>query len=52
MLLCRSEEKVSILSKDIKDIQESKHQVANEKHRELQKENASLKSELAEATKE
>ncbi|XP_052719869.1 uncharacterized protein LOC128191702 [Crassostrea angulata] len=48
--LARSEENVSILSKDIQNIQESKRQVADEKLQDLQTENGSLKLTLAEAT--
>lgn len=51
-LACRSKRDVSILSKDIKDIQGSKHQAADEKVQSLQRENASIKLELAKATTE
>nr|XP_034301692.1 CAP-Gly domain-containing linker protein 1 isoform X24 [Crassostrea gigas] len=50
--LARSEKNVSILSKDIKDIQGSKRQAADEKVQSLQTENASIKLELAKATTE
>lgn len=48
-MTCRFEENVSILSKDINDIQESKRQ-ADEKLQSLQTENVSLKSALANTT--
>lgn len=48
----RSEENVSSLSKDIKNNQEFKRQVANQKLQDLQTENESLKLTLAEATTE
>lgn len=51
-LACRSEKNISILSKDIEDIQGSKRQAADEKVQRLKKENASLKLELAKATTE
>lgn len=51
-LACRSEKHVSNLSKDIKDIEGSKRQAADEKVQGLKTENASLKSALAEATNE
>lgn len=41
-----------MLSKDIKDIQGSKRQAADEKVQSLQTENASIKLELAKATTE
>eukprot|EP00105_Crassostrea_gigas_P021514 XP_011440673.1 PREDICTED: cingulin-like isoform X6 [Crassostrea gigas] len=50
--LARAEKNVSILSKDIKDVQASKRQVAEEKLQSLQTENASLKSALSKATNE
>lgn len=51
-LACRSEKNVSILSKDIKDIQGSKRQAADERVQSLQTENASIKLELTKATTE
>lgn len=51
-MACRSEKKISILSKDIEDIQGSKRQAADEKVQSLKTENASLKLELAKATTE
>lgn len=51
-LACRSEKNISILSKDIEDIQGSKRQAADEKVQSLKTENASLKLELAKATTE
>nr|XP_034301660.1 golgin subfamily A member 4 isoform X4 [Crassostrea gigas] len=50
--LARSEENVSILSKDIKNIQESKCQDSDEKLQSIQTENASLKSALSKAKNE
>lgn len=50
--LARSEKHVSNLSKDIKDIEGSERQAADEKVQGLKTENASLKSALAEATNE
>lgn len=47
----RAENKVSILLKDIEDIQESKR-LADEKLKGLQTENSSLKSALSKATNE
>lgn len=43
---------MSILSKDIKDIQGSKHRAADEKVQGLETENASLQLELTKATTE
>lgn len=51
-LACRSEKNVLILSKDIKDIQGSKRQAADERVQSLQTENASIKLELAKANTE
>lgn len=51
-LACRSEKNVLILSKDIKDIQGSIRQAADERVQSLQTENASIKLELAKATTE
>lgn len=48
----RAEKNVSILSKDIKDMQASKLQVAEEKLQSVQTENTSLKSALSKATNE
>lgn len=47
---CRSEERISELSKEITDIKVSKRQTADEKLQGFQAENASLKSALSKAT--
>lgn len=48
-LFHRAEENVSILSQDIKNIQESKHRAAEENLQSLQTENYSLRSALSKA---